>query len=371
MNAVIPRNAVQGTPSPSTRVLWPDLVRVCALLAVIVLHVAAVPVTHFRELPLNGWWWANAYDSLARPCIPLFVMLSGALLLTSRDWNVHTFVRRRVGKVVIPFVAWSAIYAAWNYVLHGQPTSVARFLRHLAGGMGDPVQTHLWYLPLILSLYLLLPIVRIYTTNASLRNQLFFALLWLFVTVLRPPLEAAGVPIGFYLDPLFGFIGYFVLGATIWTFAPRRLPRHWGAVAGIVFVGGYAVTAIGTYELTVLRNGDLDETYYSNLAPNVILMSVSAFMLLRDLGTWLQERRADYRRTVRFLGLASEASFGAYLIHMIVVETLGYGLLGFTVSSLTGPTALVVPVLAGAALGGSFALATIMRKSRFLRWLVP
>src|SRR5437773_8796972 len=111
-------SASQGIPPPSTRVLWPDLIRVCALLAVIVLHVAAVPVTHFRELPLHDWWWANAYDSLARPCIPLFVMLSGALLLTPRDWHACTFARRRAGKVVIPFVAWSGIYAVWNYVVH-------------------------------------------------------------------------------------------------------------------------------------------------------------------------------------------------------------------------------------------------------------
>ncbi len=371
MNGEIPHTVVQQARSPSTRVLWPDLVRVCALFAVIVLHVAAVPVTHFRELPLNEWWWANAYDSLVRPCIPLFVMLSGALLLTTSDWNARNFVRRRVVKVVIPFLAWSAIYAAWNCALHGQTTSVARFLRHLAGGMGDPVQTHLWYLPLILSLYLLLPIVRIYTTNSSIRNQLYFALLWLFVTVVRPWIEAAGVPIGFYLDPLFGFIGYFVLGATIWTFVPRRLEWRWCVVAGVAFIGGYAVTAIGTYELTVLGSGDLDETYYSNLAPNVMLMSVSAFVLLRHLGTWLEERRTDYHRTVRVLGLASEASFGAYLIHMIVLDTLGSGLLGFTFSSSTGPTAVVVPLLSIAALVGSFVFATIMRKSRFLRWLVP
>jgi fucose 4-O-acetylase-like acetyltransferase len=110
--------------------VWADLIRVVALTAVILLHIAAVPVTHFKDLPIEKWWWANAYDSLARPCIPLFVMLSGALLLTGREWNPGTFVRKRVRKVVIPFVAWSAIYFAWNGVVNDGAVSVARFMRH-------------------------------------------------------------------------------------------------------------------------------------------------------------------------------------------------------------------------------------------------
>ena len=366
------RTASAGPDGAPARVVSADLIRVIALAAVIVLHVAAVPVTHYKDLPVERWWWANAYDSLARPCIPLFVMLSGALLLTAREWNPGTFVRRRATKVVIPFVAWSAIYFGWNGVVHDQAIPVARFFRHLAGGMGDPVYPHLWYLPLILSLYVLLPVVRIYTTNSSLKNQSYFIALWLGVTVLRPAIESRwGFPIGFYLDPVFGFIGYFVLGATFWMYAPKRLPAIWLAIAGITFAAGYTVTTIGTYGLTVRAGGELDETYYSNLAPNVILMSVSGFALLRHLGEWLQEKSSDFPRLIRCLTLASAASFGAYLIHMIVLETFGSGVLGFAIGPMSENTSWVVPALSAATLFGGLTLATLMRQVRALRWLVP
>jgi surface polysaccharide O-acyltransferase-like enzyme len=142
-------------------------------------------------------------------------------------------------------------------------------------------------------------------------------------------------------------------------------------IAGITFAAGYAVTTIGTYELTVRGRGELDETYYSNLAPNVILMSISAFALLRHFGEWLQDRSSRFQLSIRCLTLASTVSFGAYLVHMIVVDTLGSGALGFAIGPMCGDTAWVVPTLSAVTLCGSLALATLMRQTRALRWLVP
>ena len=94
---------MSGTlPYTPTRVLWADLIRVVAIFAVIVLHVAAVPVTKFKAIPQSQWWWANGYDALVRPCIPLFVMLSGALLLPRPTWHAAQFIRRRIGRVGRP-----------------------------------------------------------------------------------------------------------------------------------------------------------------------------------------------------------------------------------------------------------------------------
>lgn len=79
-------------PDSGTRLIWVDLVRTIAVLAVIVLHVSAWPVTQFGKIPVEAWWWANAYDSLVRPCIPLFVMISGAVLLTRKTWDYRYFL---------------------------------------------------------------------------------------------------------------------------------------------------------------------------------------------------------------------------------------------------------------------------------------
>ena len=62
-----------------------DLIRTIAIVLVILLHASIEPVpaivTGYDSNVVVQWWSVNIYDSLARPCVPLFVMLSGALLL--------------------------------------------------------------------------------------------------------------------------------------------------------------------------------------------------------------------------------------------------------------------------------------------------
>jgi surface polysaccharide O-acyltransferase-like enzyme len=355
---------------PRARVLWPDVIRVIAVFAVIVLHVAAAPVTQYGLISSSDWWWTNAFDSLARPCIPLFVMLSGALVLTPTAWDTSRFVRRRLVRVAILLVAWSAIYAVWNYFFHGVAVTVGEFLRHLISGMVDPVYSHLWYLPLILSLYLLVPILRIYVVNAPLWNQLYFACLWLIATIAFPLAEShLGMTIGYSLTPVFGYVGYFVLGATLCRYLPARLPLSWWLVSGMAFLIGYAITTIGTYAL-IARAGKLDEYFYSHVSPSVIVMSISAFILLRDWGSGLEERLSVSNFMRRFFALAGAAALGIYLVHMIVLEVFANGVLGFTLGALVFHPALAVPLSALVVFLLSFAVTLLIQRIPPLRWLV-
>lgn len=63
--------------SVSTRNYALDLIRVCAMCLVVLLHASSVFVSYSENVTLAG----NILNSLSRPCVPLFVMLSGALLL--------------------------------------------------------------------------------------------------------------------------------------------------------------------------------------------------------------------------------------------------------------------------------------------------
>jgi len=356
-------------PGAAARMTWVDLIRVVSVFAVIALHVAAVPVTQFTSIPADRWWWANIYDSIMRPCIPLFVMVSGALLLTRPAWNYADFMRRRTMRVAIPFLAWSIAYAVWAYFFHGRPLSASELGYHLIAGMTDPVYTHLWYLPLILGLYLLVPLLHPFVANSTFSTHIYFALLWLFASSVRPVVESRfGVPIGYYLTPAVGYVGYFVLGATISLFAPARLSAGWAVAALATFAAGAIVTAVGTYVLTAQNGGRLDEYFYSHFSPGVVLMSIAAFVLLREAGMALENVRPE---VARLITVASTASFGIYLVHMMVVELFSSGLLGFSIGASAFHPALSIPVSAAAIFLGSLMLAVVLRRSSTLRWLVP
>ena len=63
------------------RLLYLDWLRMFATFMVVTIHVSAPYVgTPYYDAPTN-WLGANFYESISRASVPLFVMISGALLL--------------------------------------------------------------------------------------------------------------------------------------------------------------------------------------------------------------------------------------------------------------------------------------------------
>ena len=65
-----------------SRVNWIDNVRILAVFFVIWLHVSGPVVVNQPDVASFNWWVGNVADAMSRWCVPLFVMASGALLLS-------------------------------------------------------------------------------------------------------------------------------------------------------------------------------------------------------------------------------------------------------------------------------------------------
>ncbi len=59
--------------------------------------------------------WGAIYGALLRPCVPLFVMITGALLLPVRG-EVSVFYKKRIPRVLWPFLIWSVIYNLFPWI---------------------------------------------------------------------------------------------------------------------------------------------------------------------------------------------------------------------------------------------------------------
>ena len=64
----------------------------------------------YGRIPAQLWWIGHIYDTLGRFCVPVFVMLSGALLL-HRESSLAQFFSRRFLRIILPFLFWSVVYA--------------------------------------------------------------------------------------------------------------------------------------------------------------------------------------------------------------------------------------------------------------------
>ncbi|WP_415186318.1 acyltransferase family protein [Shimwellia blattae] len=89
--------------------------RILSIFAVIVLHQASA-FSLYENTSLE-WWVVDFYNSFARWCVPVFIMLSGYLLLHKEE-GFYVFYRKRLSRILIPLIFWSFFYLLWNFTIH-------------------------------------------------------------------------------------------------------------------------------------------------------------------------------------------------------------------------------------------------------------
>lgn len=356
MNADLP-----STHAESNHIYWIDLIRVVAVFQIVLVHLSYV--IFFKEEVLSAnWRAANFYDSFSRMGVPLFFMVSGFLLLGKTE-PIVDFFRKRFVKVGIPTLFWSAAYLLWSVKAYTDgtmnPLSVGLSMLKVMY-LGD-VEIHLWFLYILIGIYLVVPILRLYVSAASRRDLTYFAVLWFLAT---PLLELAQRVIGYQtalvIPVVTGYIGYFVMGYLL---ADVKLGSHARLLSALGCMVAIAVTYVGTNLLSA-QNGPIDAYFYSYFSPPTVLASICGFLLLKDLGSNLD-------RFARIIRTVSAASFGIYLIHIFVVELLRKGDLGFHLYSWIAPSVYMIPLTGLAVFAISFLIVFAMRKIPVLKMLVP
>ena len=155
-------------PESDDRYARLDAARWLAAVAVVMLHGAATVVSDPAAYGSGAWLAANLYDSAARWCVPVFVMISGALLLDpERPQDARRFYSRRVARICAPLLFWTLFYLLWRTALDwidDGRLDLSFWPRKLAHG--EPYY-HLWYLYMIVGLYLFAPLVRALAARSS------------------------------------------------------------------------------------------------------------------------------------------------------------------------------------------------------------
>ena len=148
------------------RLWYLDWLRVVATFMVVTIHVSAGIIgINYHDAPTT-WLGANFYESLSRSSVPLFVMISGALLLgDQREISYSHFLSKRVSKIFIPLVSWSLIYYIYQVFDHWYPVfSVKQFISLF---LTNGISVHFWFMYMILGIYLTTPIVKIFIQSCE------------------------------------------------------------------------------------------------------------------------------------------------------------------------------------------------------------
>ncbi len=352
---------VQTSFAPA-RFAWVDLIRVVAVFQVVLVHLS-YPIFYKGDLPPSAWAAANFYDSLSRMGVPLFFMVSGALLLGKRE-PMRAFLWRRFVKVGLPALFWSVFYLLWSVKAYrnGSMTPLHVVLSILKTIYLGDVEIHLWFLYVLAGIYLVTPLLRLLVSVASRRDLGYFLLLWLLGTSL-PELfkRLTGFPTALEIPMVSGYIGYFLLGYWL---AEARLTPHGRWLAAVGALAAVLATFWGTAWLSASAE-TIDAFFYSYFSLPTILAAICGFLLFKDLGERLDRRAAVWLRSL------AAASFGVYLVHILVIDLLRHGVLGFRLYSWMGTPLWFIPLTALVVCALSYLLVRLLRLIPFVNMIVP
>ncbi len=341
--------------SAQTRIVYFDYLRLFAMFAVMVFHVAA---QNWYFTPANTFEWQtfNVFDSLMRWGVPVFVMISGALFL-GKEHQIKKIFKKNILRLVVALFFWSIIYALWQRFVTNEITSSEDFLIAVVNG-----HAHLWFIYMIIGLYMISPLLKKIVENRKLAWY-FVALAFVFsflvpelvnIIGLKAEMPASlieSVSTALKMNFVIGYSGYFVLGYLLNTTRIEKRKEVWLYVLGIA---GALFTILFSLFVS-LRQGKPVSDYYDNLTVNVLLMSVAVFVFAKlHLNKPFKNKKKE-----KMLLFLSNCSFGAYLIHLLILYMLDHFL---NFNSLSLNPVLSVPLIAIIIFAISLTISAVLNK---------
>jgi len=355
-------NVSMETMQPKATLPLPvDLIRTVALFLVILLHVSVQSVVIPPQMQINAWVAFDFYNSIARPCVPLFVMLSGYLMLQPSKVNepLKLFFKKRWARIGLPFIFWGVIYFVWVGLFNNGSFAPESMLQSVLQG---PYITF-WFMYMLVGLYLLTPILRVFVAHAREDVMKLLLITWFIGTGLIPLVGLFGYHLNNNVFVLPGWIGYFLLGAYLPKIKMKM--RRWRLYA--LLACGFAWTMLGS--IFVEMNPGLERYFfYDYLTANVIVASVAMFLLLSSVSAKSLQRMPS--GVNKLLHTVSANTLPIYLFHMLLVEAFQKGLFGFTLTIVTANPFVMMPLLSTVVFFLSLGVIVPLKKVPYVKRLI-
>ena len=334
------------------RLVWCDTVRLLAFFMLLCCH-AADPFYAAAAYASSGTSthpemveWAIRWGSLVRPCVPLFVMLTGVLSLPVKS-SMESFYQKRIPRVLFPFLIWSVLYylTPWFTGLLGLDNSIVIKLfswaetdsQALSDGLVNVaripyafsfIACHMWYIYMLIGLYLYLPIFSAWVERATRRQKEIILGLWALSTFLPyfteyiskyafGTCEWNSFGLFYYFA---GFNGYMLLGHYIQHYVNWSWTKTL-SVALPLLLAGFLITYNGYSYIMNLpdKTPEQVELFWTYNTPNVAMMTLACFLLVYRIRITADSRLA------KWLAHLTTCGFGVYMIHYYFV-CVGYDL---------------------------------------------
>lgn len=288
-----------------------DVLRVLSMLGVVYLHTAAGALRSLDYVSL--WNFSNVLVAFATPAVPLFFMMSGSLLFSEeKTADLSQLFRRRIPKVLVPLLCWSALTLLYSVVRGNAAGALEKALCLL----NTPVSVPYWFLYALIPMYLLSPLLKKMTDNLSQSHWTYMMGLWVILTLGLYTVRSF-VPAAWELtftehwtlnlNMVGGYLGYFLLGAYLERI--ERIPPK-KVLIGVIAVM-IAVSVLGTRWDTYAHMMYSDR-FTNYLTLFTMILSSAMFLLAKSCLRGKEEKG-------KLLPMLAGVSFSVYLLHPLAI----------------------------------------------------
>jgi surface polysaccharide O-acyltransferase-like enzyme len=286
-----------------------DNIRIFATFSVILIHVLG---ELFQDYPIQSFLQQKpfivrltiTYEALFRSGIPLFLMLTGVLLMPRKELG-YKFVRKRLIRILIPYIIWSSVYLAITGM--NEYINLHTIITALIYGSNY----HLWFVRYLLLVYLTIPFLKYFLVKFSLNGYYFVAFAVFIMLILN--LSAIAFPYKNLLMFYVIFLGYVTMGYFL---ASYNHPLLNNLLLGIILtIVGSTITLFGGLGY-IIATKYVSVDFYSIITFHIIVRSVGIYIIFKCLSKHV---RLDIQL---FLSRLSKYSFGIYLLHPLILLAL-------------------------------------------------
>lgn len=285
-----------------------DVLRIIACFLVIVNHTIK---DSFLNYALGySEMFALAYLTLSKIAVPIFLMISGALLLSRKD-SYRSVWKKRILPIVMVIILFSIFVYA---VIEQREFSLLDWLSSM---ISEPCFVAYWYLYTLLGIYMVLPILQKLAQHLNKSDFKYIFILWFLFIGCFPFLANLKIMVPITTDfelPIFtAEIGYFILGYYLVHVQKLKEKKSmlfyflvFISTLGICF--GYNIWEyyhFGSYVLLLDRL-----SVWSSM-----IMAICVFQFFQ---IWNEKQHLSLR-TQTWLKYIGETTFGIYLIHGITL----------------------------------------------------
>lgn len=296
------------------RKIYFDFLRIFATFSVIMLHVAA---QNWYNTDINSIEWNifNFYDSIVRWGVPIFIMISGSLLV-NKDLSIKSIYKKYIFRIITSFICWSIIYT----LLLSKPYSIKSTILTVIKG-----HYHMWFLFMIVGLYMITPLIKQITLNKDLTK--YFIVLGIIFAIIIPQfislLSINYVYLGNFVQEIMENINlHMILGYTVYYILGFYLDKtdikaHYFKYICILGILGFIVTIVFSTILSKYTQ-NANSLFYGNFTLNVLLESILVFILSKKI---FKKIKLSIKKQKK-LSQISKYCFGIYLVHVLVITYL-------------------------------------------------